>query len=199
MPLLQENPRQDISPTTTAELLAILADDDSRRTLQLQLAALVDIGKHLVEATYLLEGDGPLLFSCFEKLQSLATTFSQDDRPNLRVLARAFAEEDPTLDAHQLERDTMEGAKPAITWFLRKFNVDLAPIVIVFRQARLFDPVVAQGLNITPDKVRGLGCFPFLADESVLQGLVDELPAYLAAIVDVHLESAIDKWHWWSR
>ena len=80
-PLLQEN--QEISPTTTAKLLAILDDDDSRRTLQLQLAALVDIGKHLVEATYLLEGDGPLLFSCYEMLQSLVTTFSQEHRPNL--------------------------------------------------------------------------------------------------------------------
>ena len=196
-PLLQEN--QDISPTTTAELLAILDNDGSRRTLQLQLAALVDIGKHLVEATYLLEGDGSLLFSCYEMLQSLATTFSQEHRPNLRALARTFADENTTLNARQLERDTMEGAKPAIMWFLQKFNVDIDPIVSAFRRARMFDPVIAQGLNITPDVVRGLSCFPFLAGEGVLQGLEDELPAYLAAIVDVHLESAIDKWHWWSR
>ena len=89
----------------------------------------------------------------------------------------------------------MEGAKPAIMWFLRKFNVDLAPIVSAFRRARVFDPVVAQGLNITPDVVRGLSCFPFLAGEGVLRGIEDELPAYLAAIIIVHLESAIDKWH----
>ena len=197
-PLLQED--LDISTTTTAELLAILDDDDdSRHTLQLHLAALVDIGKHLVEATYLLEGDGPLLFSCYEMLQSLATTFSQEHRPNLRALARNFADEDPTLDAGQLERDTMEGPKPAIMWFLRKLNIDLAPFVSAFRRARVFDPVVAQGLNITPDIVRGLSCFLFLAGEGVLPDLEDELPAYLAAIVDVHLESAINKWHWWSR
>ena len=27
----------------------------------------VDVGKHFVKATYLLEGDGPLVFSCYEK------------------------------------------------------------------------------------------------------------------------------------
>ena len=32
----------------------------------------VDVGKHFVKATYFLEGDGPLVFSCYEKLSAVS-------------------------------------------------------------------------------------------------------------------------------
>ena len=47
-------------------------DPGTARDLDIALAALIDAGKHLVKATYHLEGDGPLVFSCYERLSALA-------------------------------------------------------------------------------------------------------------------------------
>ena len=33
---------------------------------------MVDVGVHFVNATYYLEGDGPLIFTCFERLSAVA-------------------------------------------------------------------------------------------------------------------------------
>ena len=90
----------------------------------------------------------------------------------------------------------MQGAQPAITWFLHKFNVNLVDAVTAFKKAWLFDPVTARGLHIGGDTVRELRCFPFF-DNAELEGLVQELPNYLAAITDVSLETAEQKLQWW--
>ena len=45
---------------------AIFENDVRRRNLQLELAALIDVGRHFVKATYTLEGDGPLILSAYK-------------------------------------------------------------------------------------------------------------------------------------
>ena len=40
--------------------------------LKLELAATIDVGEHFVKATYFLEGDGPLVFACYEKLSTVS-------------------------------------------------------------------------------------------------------------------------------
>ena len=40
-------------------------------SLKLELAATIDVGEHFVKATYFLEGDGPLVFACYEKLSAV--------------------------------------------------------------------------------------------------------------------------------
>jgi len=43
-----------------------MCDVQEEFTLQGELAAVIDIGIHFVSATYDLEGDGPLVLSCYE-------------------------------------------------------------------------------------------------------------------------------------
>ena len=40
--------------------------------LKLELAATIDVGEHFVKATYFLEGDGPLVVACYEKLSAVS-------------------------------------------------------------------------------------------------------------------------------
>ena len=76
----------DVSPRTVAQLLAILTSEDDCTTLRLELAAIIDVGQHLVTLTYNLEGDGPLVFSTHELLQKAATAFSQANWSNVKSM-----------------------------------------------------------------------------------------------------------------
>ena len=39
--------------------------------LQLEVAAIADWGEHFVKATYVLEGDGPLVLKCYEVIDTV--------------------------------------------------------------------------------------------------------------------------------
>ena len=147
---------------------------------------MVDVGQHLVQVTYALEGDGPLELLAYEKLQAVTPAFAVKEWPKLRKVAARLADEDPELTVAALEARAMQGAQPAIKWFLHKFNLGLGDTVAAFRKARLSDPVVVQSMNITGNHVRQLSCFPFFTD-TILDGLAKELPKYLAAVTDIHL------------
>ena len=84
-----------------------------------------------------------------------------------------------------LERSAKACVEPAITWFLRKFNVDLWDVVIVLKAVRLFCPVRIQWLKPTNALVESLRAFPSLDSDTTIDGLKAELPAYLAAAEDV--------------
>ena len=55
-PFLREN--DNLSPVCRASLLEIFDDPITARDLDIELAAMIDAGKHFVQATYYLEGDG---------------------------------------------------------------------------------------------------------------------------------------------
>ena len=66
-PFLREN---DVSPICRMKPLELFDDPVSARNLELELAAMIDAGKHFVSATYYLERDGLLVFSCYERLSA---------------------------------------------------------------------------------------------------------------------------------
>ena len=162
---------------------------------------MIDVCRHLVEVTYGLEGDGPLVFTCDKQLQAVATAFGEKNVPSLKAVAREIADKDATgaVNADALVTHTMLGHQPAITFFLRKLHVDLVDNVTAFRGALIFDPVTAQSLNDTGADIQRFRCFPFFDNDELLQGLLDQLPHYLAAIVDVDIVKPEDKWMWWRR
>ena len=69
-PFLREN--DNLSPVCRANLLEIFDDPATARDLEIELAAMIDAGNHFTQATYYLEGDGPLVFSCYERLSASA-------------------------------------------------------------------------------------------------------------------------------
>ena len=137
---------------------------------------LVDVCKHFVKATYFLEGDGPSVFSCYEKLSAVSQFCQTPCFPNVRAIATAIAKEDPCQNVTALKRSAKACVEPAITWFLRKFNVDLYDVVVVFKAARLFCPVRIQWFKPTNALVKSLRAFPFLDSDTTIDGLKAELP-----------------------
>ena len=70
-PFLEEN--QDVAPTTVKRLRDIIQDENERKNLIIELAAVIDGVKAFVQATYKLESDAPLIFTAYSMLQELTT------------------------------------------------------------------------------------------------------------------------------
>ena len=186
-----------VCPQLPPQLQAILSEPQRPMNLKLELAATIDVGEHFVKATYFLEGDGPLVFACYEKLSAVSQLCQAPCFLNVRAIATEISEEDPCQNVTALERSAKACVEPAITWFLRKFNVDLYDVVVVFKAARLFCPVRIQGFKPTNALVKSLRAFPLLDSDTTIDGLKAELPAYLAAAEDVVISTEEKKVEWW--
>ena len=169
----------------------------AERDLLLELAAVVDVGQHFVRATYFLEGDGPLVFSAFLKLQEVLTACTVQHFPNLSAVARRLVEENPELGVPELEQWAKDRVRPGILWFMRQFNVKHRAIVDVFKFAQYFCPVQVQALRPDAAAVDNLPVFPFLNDNHTIQHLQQELPAYLAAATGCRKLTDEEKVEWW--
>ena len=185
-----------VCPQLPPQLQAILSEPQRPMNLKLELAATIDVGEHFVKATYFLEGDGPLVFTCYEKLSAVSQFCQAPCFPSVRAIATAIAEEDPCQNATALERSAKACAEPAMTWFLIKFKVDLYDVVVAFKAARLFCPVRIQRLKPSA-LVESLRAFLFLDSDTTIDGLKAELPANLAAAEDVVVPTEEKKVEWW--
>lgn len=67
--------------------MAILRDAQKYSKLQLELAAVIDAGEPFAKATHNLNGDGPLVFGCFEALASLSVEIRTAHFPNLSAIS----------------------------------------------------------------------------------------------------------------
>ena len=87
--------RDDIgSPATTSKLKGILSDTGNcgkKVYLQIELPSVVDYGKHFVSGTYLLEGDGPLFFSCYEEIKKTQAAIRAGYTPNVEMVVRSIS------------------------------------------------------------------------------------------------------------
>lgn len=84
-PFLLRNP--DLGPSLRPKLLGILADINAQAQLKCELAIVVDFGEHFVKATYNLEGDGPLVLSCYEIIK-LRAVIQSAHYPNVMAISR---------------------------------------------------------------------------------------------------------------
>lgn len=117
---------------------------------------------------------------------------------NVHAVAAAIAEENPVQNVAALEEQAKACVQPAIDWFLRKFNVQLYNTVSAFKAARCKCPVSVQWLKPSQQSVEALQIFPFLDDDDwIINGLKDELPAYLAASEEVVINTEDRKVKWW--
>ena len=114
---LQEAEAAKLTPQIVPQIRETLSDQESRINLQLQLAAIADVGHHFVTATYYLEGDGPLVCSCYEKLQAVAEACRMPPFPHFRTVSTAIATEDPTQNVATLERRARACVDPEFQWF----------------------------------------------------------------------------------
>ena len=188
-----------VCPQILPQLQEILSDPQQHMPLKLELAATIDVGEHFVKATYFLEGDGSLIFSCYEKLSAVNQACQAPHYLNVHAIATAIAREDPSQNIAALEGRAKARVEPAITWFQRKFNVDLYDLTMAFKAARLFCPVSIQWLRPTDASVESLRAFHFLDSDAIINGPKAELTVYLAAAEDVNVLNEEQKVEWWHR
>ena len=72
-----------LAPSTRAKLLAVFDNARKKVYLELELATLVNAVLPFVQATYKLEGDGPLVFDCYDTISSLTTAIHVAHYPNV--------------------------------------------------------------------------------------------------------------------
>ena len=78
---LEEASAATVGPHLVPQIQAILSDKQQVISLKLELAITIDLGERFVNATYFLEGDGPLVFSCYEKTENRRRSLPSSSLP----------------------------------------------------------------------------------------------------------------------
>ena len=129
----------DVSPATRAKLIAILSDNSKKVMLKLELAAVVDAGKSLVEATYQLEGDGPLIYDCGEIFDAALISLRLGYMPNVEAIARQLS-----AGNDEARKKLVDYARaciiPAIDYIDRVSETSFKHITKIFTAVKLFKP-----------------------------------------------------------
>ena len=189
---------EDLAPALRAHLLEIFDNPEDVTELKLEIAALIDGGRSFFTTTYNLEGDGPLIFTCYQHLTALAQAVQLGVYPNCTALSHERANGNQVLFNQFLER-AKSCIKPGFQYYLDKVNIQFYDIIQAFRGARLCCPVQIQGLQPTIESLELLRKFPFLDDDAIINGLAEELPNYLALSDGVQVQTEDEKVKWWAR
>ena len=197
-PFLRENENDHLAPSTTGQLLDIFNDASDAKEPKLELAALIDGGSHFVTATYYLEGDGPLIFSCYERLASVSHSVAVDSYPNLEGVASRQDNGNLAL-CNLLVTRKKQCISPGLRFFQLKFSQEFHDLVRAFKSARLCCPVQVQNLHPNAASVAELLKFSFLNDDATIDALVNELPRYLVAADGTVIEEEEEKVQCWAR
>ena len=138
---LKNNP--DVAPASHAKLITFFQDKQKNAYLQLELAAIVDWGEHFVKATYNLEGDGPLVFQCYEMVDLLTTAVCQVTLPT---------------QAHP-----SNCIKPGLEYFNRQLETSLKVPLEAFKSCQTrFYALKAYTMQPSVGDVYNLSCILFI-------------------------------------
>ena len=196
-PFLREN--DNLSPVCRASLLEIFDDPATARDLDIELAAMIDAGKHFVQATCYLEGDSPLVFTCCERLSALAHAIAIDSYPNTRPKLANMQVEISMALYNQLVAQAKACINIQASASTNRNSVCNSRILIVraFKAARLCCQIQVQALRPTAVSVQELKQSSLITDAEVVQ-LVEELPNYLAIADGAAIETEEGKVQWWA-
>lgn len=172
---------EDLSTSTCAKLLRFMDDPQLRAYLQIELAVVIDFGHPFVQATYNLEGDGELVFQCYEVISTLTTAVSMTNPyfPNLQAVVQQMSGGDTNVQQQMIQYGK-ECVQPAIEYFEACLNGPLKTALSAFKAARLFVPHKVTEMKPDSYDIDILTAFPFLSSQEMLSALKTELPQYLA-------------------
>ena len=194
-PFLREN---ELAPANRGKILAIMDDLQKRSRLQVELAIVIDVGEQFVKATYSLEGDGPLVFSCFEVLSAVDASIPTVHMPNtVAIIEQISGLAGSTITSQQWLAYARKCVEPGLNYFKKKFTDELSGTVAAFKAARLFLPHKVDEMKPDASAIDTLKAFPFLDNITVLNELKQELPTYLAKAADV--SATIEPLVWWKN
>ncbi len=196
-PFLERN--SDIGPCNRSKMLAILQDPQKKAYFMVEMAIVVDTGRHFVQATYNLEGDGPLVLKCYEQLEAVAQSIRVKYFPNTDAVINQLFSGKPAYVIQQWREYAESCVQDGFDYFSNRFGGVLSSTVAAFKAARLFLPQKIRSLQPDASAVNSLRQFPFLDDDTLVDSMKLELPTYLAVATDVGSDSDTDPILWWKE
>ena len=199
-PFLEGN--ADIGPASRSKMLAILQDSQKKTYLMIEMAIVVDAGRYFVQATYNLEGDGPLVLKCYEQLEAVVQSIRIKHFPNTDAVINQLFSGQPVHITQQWRAYAESCVQNGFDYFCDRFGGILSSTVAAFKAARLFLPQKIRSLQPDASVVDTLRLFPFLDDNTLVESMKLELPTYLAAATDVESDSDTDPGDpllWWKQ
>ena len=192
------NNNEDVAPNVMDHLRAVFNDPKLLCRLQLELAAVVDVVKHFVSATYDLEGDSALSLCCYQRVQALCNAcqlnVAQMHFSNLHSVAVSLAASYPEVTVDWAETYGKKSIREALHWFLKKFNVELYDTMCLFKAAHLMCPTTVQSLAVVPASVQQLRAFPFIDDRVIDDLAASFLFIWLLVKVSLSKETTLQRW-----
>ena len=164
----------DIGPSTRAKLLTFFDDPQKMVYLQLELATLVDAALPFVQATYKLEGDGPLIFHCYDIVSTVTNAMHVTHYPNVEAVSERL-----TATHHHSKQQLLAYSNqciaPASKYYSDCLQGCLKEPLQAFEVARLFVPQKVQEMMPDASSIDSLTAFPFLNRPTILENLKQEL------------------------
>ena len=136
------------------------------KSMQLELAVVIDADELFVKATYNLEEDKALAFKCYEIYTGLLTAVELQHYPNLCAIAKKLSGIVHSL----LDRFMNYGkdkVKPVVQYLKSKFSNELSTSLSIFKVAHIFAPSKVK--EMTPDisMVNSLSEIALLNDQTI--------------------------------
>ena len=151
----------------------------------MELAAVIDVGKNFVKATYNLEGDGALVLQCYEEITKIRAALHAGHYPNMSAIARRLAPGNLPLQQQWIQYG-MSCVKGGFKYFQDKFGNDSAPPINAFKAARVC-PSRINDIQPSVLDIDWLTSIPALNKAATIIKLKQELPAYVVRAADVAL------------
>lgn len=195
-PFLQARLQEAANKATLRQLDEMLANAQTKLLLQIELAAVVDAGKPMVESTYILEGDGTLAWQCYEQLLIIQNSIHGANLPNLTALSREVSGGNVAV-AQQYHQYGIAAIRPGWEYFTNTVMGVMGPQVEMFKAARLFSPRHITQLRPVANDVDVLTSIAFLNDAAMIANMKNELPRYLARADGI--ADGVDPIRWWKE
>ena len=167
----------NLAPATHNKLLQHLDDPTKKAYLQLELAVTVDAGLSFVQATYKLEGDGPLALECYEVISSLTTAVT-------RCLTIPTYRQWQDVCLEETSKFNSSWCSMLLPVYSLACSTSMNGSTIVCKFLLLHFGLKVQEMQPDCAAVDSLSAFPFL-DCNTMGNLKSELPQYLAAVEDI--------------
>ena len=194
LPFVQDRLQTAANKATLRHVKEMFEDGQMKLSLQLELAAVVDAGKPLVESTYILEGDGTLAWQCYEQLMVIQNSIQVANLPNLVALSREVSGGNLAF-AQQCYQYGVAAIQPGWEYFTQTVMGAMGPQVEIFKAARLFSPQQICQLRPVANDVDIITSVAFLDDPALIANLKNELPMYLAKADGI--DNDVDPIGWW--
>ena len=91
--------------------------------MKVKFAAIVYAGKQFVQATYTLEGDGPLVFQCYEIISALSTSIVMENYFNVQAVVRNITKS--TEQQLKWMKYARQCIKPALDYYKEHLEADI--------------------------------------------------------------------------